>query len=145
MSKIVLFQTIPFSISTLFSSIWPIERTLSGTTTLDLRRSRSNGNEEVLYIPQSSSITLTSPSDCLVSYPGHSWGESYPSAEKQSVYSIAPAEWAIGWLILCHINHCRLFNAKFCLYIYVLYMQSAYSKALTNRVTVWFQINNNSS
>ena len=38
----------------------------------------SNGNEEVLHIPQSSSITGTSPSDCLVSYPGHSlWGRSY--------------------------------------------------------------------
>ena len=26
-----------------------------------------------------------------MSYPGHSLGESYPSAEVQSVYSIAPA------------------------------------------------------
>ena len=43
--------------------------------------------------PQSSSITGTSPSDFLVSYPGHSLvGGSYPSAEKQSVYSIAPAD-----------------------------------------------------
>ena len=32
----------------------------------------SNRNEGVLRIPQSSSITGTSPSDCLVSYPGHS-------------------------------------------------------------------------
>ena len=31
----------------------------------------SNGNKDVLYIPQSSSITGTSPSDCLVSYPEH--------------------------------------------------------------------------
>ena len=30
----------------------------------------SNGNEGVLHIPQSSRITGTSPSDCLVSYPG---------------------------------------------------------------------------
>ena len=28
------------------------------------------GNEKVLRIPQSSSITETSPSNCLVSYPG---------------------------------------------------------------------------
>ena len=54
----------------------------------------SNGNEGVLRIPQSSSKTGTSPSDCLVSYPGHSWGGSYPSAEKQSMYSTAPADWA---------------------------------------------------
>ena len=31
-----------------------------------------NGSEEVLRIPQSSSITGTSSSDCLVSYLGHS-------------------------------------------------------------------------
>ena len=30
----------------------------------------------------------------LVSYPGHSLGESYPSAEMQSVYSEATADWA---------------------------------------------------
>ena len=55
----------------------------------------SDGNREVLSILQSSSIATTSPSDCLVSYPGHSLGEgSYPSAEKQSVYSIAPVDWA---------------------------------------------------
>ena len=33
---------------------------------------------------------------CLVSYTGHSLGaESYPSAEVQSMYSTAPADWAI--------------------------------------------------
>ena len=49
-----------------------------------------------LRIPQRPSITGTLPSDCLVSYPGHSFrGGSYPSAEVQSVYSTAPADWAI--------------------------------------------------
>ena len=38
--------------------------------------------------------TNQSTSDCLVSYQGHSFGESYLSAETQSVYSAAPAEWA---------------------------------------------------
>ena len=48
----------------------------------------------MLRIPQNPSITGTSPSDCLVSYPGHSLGDgSYPSAEVQSVYSTAQAEW----------------------------------------------------
>ena len=32
----------------------------------------SDDNEGVLHIPQSSMITGTSPSDCLVSYLGHS-------------------------------------------------------------------------
>ena len=77
-----------------FSSIWPIDRTLSGATTLGQSGPGSNGNEVVLLIPQSSCITGTSPSDCLVSYLGHLLGESYPSAEKQSVYSTAPADWA---------------------------------------------------
>ena len=55
----------------------------------------SDGSEGVLRIPQSSRNTRTSPSDCLVSYPGHSLVGSYPSAEKQSVYSTALADWAI--------------------------------------------------
>ena len=55
----------------------------------------SDGNEGVLRIPQSSSITEASPSDCLVSYPGHSLGESYPSAGMQLVFSSALAHWAI--------------------------------------------------
>ena len=53
----------------------------------------NDGNKGVLRIPQSSSFTGASPSDCLVSYPEHSSGESYPSAEMQSVYSAAPADW----------------------------------------------------
>ena len=36
----------------------------------------SNGNEGVLHIPQSSSITGTSLSDCLVSYTGQSLGRA---------------------------------------------------------------------
>ena len=57
----------------------------------------SNGNEGVLHISQSPSITGTSPSDFLVSYPGLSLEGSYPSAEVQSVYSTAPADWAITY------------------------------------------------
>ena len=68
---------------------------LSGATTPGQSGPGSNGNEGVLRISQSSSIAGTSPSDCLVSYPGHSLGGSYPSAEVQSVYSTAPADWAI--------------------------------------------------
>ena len=68
--------------------------TLSGATTPGQSGPGSNGNKGVLHIPQSSSSTGASPSDCLVSYPGHSLGESYPSVEMQSVYSTAPADWA---------------------------------------------------
>ena len=72
--KTVLFQTIQFSISTQFNSIWPIDRTLSGATTPGLSGPGSDGNEGMLCILQSSSITGTTPSDCLVSYLGHSLG-----------------------------------------------------------------------
>ena len=48
----------------------------------------------LLHIPQSSSVTGTSLSDHLLSYPGHFLG-SYPFAEIQSVYSSAQADWAI--------------------------------------------------
>ena len=48
-----------------------------------------------LSIPQSFSITGASPSDCLMSYPGHSLSGGYSSAEVQSLYSTALADWAI--------------------------------------------------
>ena len=75
--------------------IWSIDRTLSGATTPGQSRPGSDGNERVLCIPQISSFTGSSPSDCLMIYPGHSLGKSYPSAEIQLVYSSAPADWAI--------------------------------------------------
>ena len=95
----VLFQTIQFSISTVSmsnSSIWSIDRTLSGATTPGQSGPQSNANEGVLCIPQSSSIIGASPSDCLVPYPGHSWWwwGSYFSEEMQLVYSTASADWA---------------------------------------------------
>ena len=44
---------------TQFSSIWPIDRTLSGATTPGQSGHGSDGNEGVLRIPQSSCITGT--------------------------------------------------------------------------------------
>ena len=85
--KTVLFQAIQFSISTQLSSVWPIDRTLSGATTPGQIELGSDGNERVLCVPQSSSITGVSLLDCLVAYQGHSLVGSYPSAAKQSVYS----------------------------------------------------------
>ena len=69
-----------------------MDRTLSGAIT----PGQSDSNEGVLCIPQSSIITGTSPSDCLVSYLGHS------SAEVQSVYSTAPGDWADCCMVLSH-------------------------------------------
>ena len=115
MSKIIPLQTIHFSISTLFSSIWPIDTptmivldmtlncswwwgsnlelfpgllwpgvvvpvrvpSMCQIELFDQRRSGSDCDEEVLYIPQNSSITGTS-SVCLVLYPGYSLGVVLP-------------------------------------------------------------------
>ena len=78
--------------STQFSSIWPTYTTLSSATSLGQSEPVSDDNKGVLHIPQSSSITEASPSDCLVSYPEHWLRESYPSAEMESVYSTAPTD-----------------------------------------------------
>ena len=72
--KTVLFQAIQFSVSIHFSSIWLLDKALSSATTLGQSRPGSDSNEVVLHIPLISSITGTSPSDCLVLYPGHLWG-----------------------------------------------------------------------
>ena len=62
--------------------------TLSGAPTPGQSRPRTMGIKEYSAFPKAS------PSDCLVSYPGHLLGESYPFAEMQSVYSAAPADWS---------------------------------------------------
>ena len=57
-------------------SVWPIDRTQSGATTPSQSGPRNDGNEGVPRILQRSSITGTLPSECLVSYTGHSLEES---------------------------------------------------------------------
>ena len=88
--KTVLFQTIQFSISTQFSSIWPIDWTLSHATTLGQSGPGSDGNEGVLHISHSFSITRVSPSDCLVSYSGDLFGGGLTSLQKSSRYIQQP-------------------------------------------------------
>ena len=91
----ILFQTIQFSINHICihtvkmskSSIRPIDRTLSGVTSLAQSRP---GSKEYPAFPKA-------PLDRL-SYPEHLLEESYPFAEIQSVYSTAPADWPDFWL-----------------------------------------------
>ena len=104
--------------STLFSSLWPVDRTLFGAKTPGQSGPGSKGNIGAL------SITEASPSNCLVSYLGHSLGESYPSAEIQLVYPIALADCAriiiiiiiiiimiiIIIIIVIHWDMCRKFQ-----------------------------------
>ena len=77
MSKKDLFQTIQFSVSTQFSSVWPIDRSLSGASIRLFR---------------------------VISW--HSLAGSYPSAEKQSMNSTAGAHWANPCTRECawHVN-----------------------------------------
>ena len=91
-SQAVLIQIIQFRIS-MPLVLFPIDRAQSGATILGQSGPGSHGNEGVLRIPQSSSITGPSPSDCLMLYPGHSLegGAYYPSAKVQSAYSTARA------------------------------------------------------
>ena len=77
-----------------FSSILSLDRALSGATILGQSGPGNNDNKEVLCIPQSLSITGTSLSDCLVSYPGHSFGGGLTPLQRCSVYSTAPTDWA---------------------------------------------------
>ena len=95
-----------------FSTIWHIDRILSGVITPDLSGPGSDGNKEVLCIPQSFSITKPSPSYCLVSYPGQSLEGSYPSTEMQSVYSTTPGDWAEIVVIIFNIVGNYFKNSK---------------------------------
>ena len=100
--KTVLFQEIQLSISTQFTSIWHINRTLSGATTSGQSGPGSDGNEGVLCISQSSSIAGTSPWDCFESYPGHLlWGVSPLFRDAVSVF------YSLNWgrFLNCHMTH----------------------------------------
>ena len=85
------------------SSIQPIDRALSGATTPGLS---GPGSVLVLCIPRIFIITGTSHSDCLLSYPGLSYGR---------VYFTAPADWVIESFVCLDLglnpslpDHCRI-------------------------------------
>ena len=91
-SQTVLIQRIQFSISMQLVLFNPKKRpyqVLPFRARVDLGAMAMKG-----CFLQSSSITGASPSYRLVSYPGLSWGGSYPSPEVQSVYSTTPADLA---------------------------------------------------
>ena len=89
--KTIIFQVIQFCISTFFSSLSSIDRTLSVATSPGQSEPGNDVNEGVLIISQSCCITGTLPSECLVSYQDTRCGVFYPSTEMQSLYSTTPA------------------------------------------------------
>ena len=84
-----------------------INKNLSGANNLCKSGPGSYGNERILRISQRSRITETSSSVFFESYLGHSLGDFYPSAEKQSVYSSAQST-----------GHSKYFNSNY-IYIYI--------------------------
>ena len=78
MHTVIWFPVLLYNIHNLTSvtclhrvcSIWPIDKTLSGATTPGQSGPGSNGIKRVLHIPQISKARA-SPSDVLLSYPGH--------------------------------------------------------------------------
>ena len=75
-------------------SLWPINWTPTGTITLNQNEPGSKGNKRVLHIPQNSRAETTL-SNGLMSYLAHLLEGVYPSAEMQSAYSTASADWAV--------------------------------------------------
>ena len=78
------------------SSFLPIDRTLSGAIVPVQSGHGGDGNEGVLCIPTSFSITEASSSDYLVLYSGHSLGECHYSAEIQSEHCAVPVDWTLN-------------------------------------------------
>ena len=87
----------PWSIFDNIAMIWPIDRVLSGTPPPG--QSATNGNERILCIPQSSSITGASLSDCLWSYPRHLYGKGFLPLCRDAVgvfYGLSQLGWAFN-------------------------------------------------
>ena len=78
-----------------YSSTWPKDRTLSDAATPVQCESGSNGTEEILCIPQSSTINGASLSDCFMSHTEHWFGGGYSTTDMQSGNSTASADWAV--------------------------------------------------
>ena len=90
------------------------------------RGAGSDGNDGVLRIPQSLSITGASQSDCFVSYPGHALaGKSYPSAVGV-FYSASRLDNAIrfqvNFIIYIYILLYILYIYIYIVYIYIIYI-----------------------
>ena len=89
--------------SNLFAHSFFIDRTLSGAVTLGQSGPGSNDNEEVRHIPQISKAGASS-SNGLFHTQDTRWWVSYSSAEMQSVYSTAPADWAVKFRVFLLIG-----------------------------------------
>ena len=82
--------------STLFISIYSIDKDTIRCYHSGQECTGIYGNKGLIRIPEISSISRASPSDCLVSYPEHWLREYYASAEMHSVYFTATADFGLS-------------------------------------------------
>ena len=106
-TETVLFQSIQFSVSTRFSSIRTIDRTLSDFNTLGQNGPGRDGTKGVLRIPQSSSISGTSPADYVALYSGQSFGGSLIPLQRcsQCILQPQPSGPKINMILKKKLNH----------------------------------------
>ena len=79
------------------SSIWPIDRTLTGTTPLGQSEPESNGNEGVIYNPKAPGVG--SCYQMQFSVISSTLADGGVLAEMQSVYSTAPDDRADHYIV----------------------------------------------
>ena len=72
-------------------SSWPIDGNIESTTTLGLSGPGSDSNDEVFYCPEIS-WSGVSPSDCLVSYLGDTFGGRGLRAQQWCSWRIVPPQ-----------------------------------------------------
>ena len=90
-----------------FSSIWPIDKHLSDATTPVLSGPGSSGIEVVLHIPQSSTSTEASSSDCLVFYPGQSLAGGFTPLQRSIIVFYIPIRLGNLWFYIHFIAYIR--------------------------------------
>ena len=96
------FQTIQFSLIKQFNSIWTIDRTLSGATTSSRSKPGRDDNEGYSEFPKAPAFLEPDHQIGWYHIQDTHWvGESYPSANMQSMYSAVQADWAREILEFC--------------------------------------------
>ena len=98
----------------MFSSIWPIDRTLSGATTSG-QSGPGRDDKELFHIPQSSSITGASQSDCLVLYPGHLLGGGevgLTPLQQCNRYILHPFDWSSLFYLTHRQDPIRCYHSR---------------------------------
>ena len=100
--KTVLFQVIQCSISTQVSSIWRIDRTLSGATTLGQSGPGRDGNDNLHSPKLQHNWNLNIRLICVIS---RTLVEvSLTPLQRRMVYSTAPADWATKYSEACFFH-----------------------------------------